>query len=225
MKVINSPEVELIEVAGGDVNHALSAWTSTVRKLTPKRVARMEEHLRMLMFNEHHSPFEKSYIEFLVRTDQASHIHLLKHRIGVSINGESARYKELKSDIVYIPPDFPTEEKERLLDFQEWSLYNYHRCLSDNENILGRKRAKESCRFYLPYSSTIELSVSFNFRSFLHFYQLRHSEHAQREIYQVADSMMRLLKNTGKFDLSIKVLEELIEKKKKFSEYLSDERS
>ena len=50
----------------------------------------------MLASEGHHTPFEKSSLHFLVTVDQATHIHLLKHRIGVAINGESARYKELK---------------------------------------------------------------------------------------------------------------------------------
>jgi thymidylate synthase ThyX len=59
----------------------------------------------MLASEGHHTPFEKSQLHFLVNVDQATHIHLLKHRIGVSINGESARYKELKEDKTYIPED------------------------------------------------------------------------------------------------------------------------
>ena len=88
--------VELIGYYGDDIVHACSAWTSTSRELNDEKIKRIGKLLNMLATNGHHTPFEKSSLHFLVDTDIASHIHLLKHRIGVSINGESARYKEIK---------------------------------------------------------------------------------------------------------------------------------
>ena len=89
-------EVELIGYYGSDETHALSAWTSTSRDLTDDKRGRMGGLLNMLAEAGHHTPFEKSSIHFLVTTDIASHIHILKHRVAVSVNAESARYKELK---------------------------------------------------------------------------------------------------------------------------------
>jgi len=80
--------VELVGVYGTDETHALSAWTSTSRELTEKKRGRIGNLLSMLAKEGHHTPFEKSSLHFLVKSDIASHIHLLKHRIGVSINGE-----------------------------------------------------------------------------------------------------------------------------------------
>src|SRR5699024_3283052 len=89
-------KVELIGYYGSDITHAQSAWTSTVRDLTEEKLNRVDKLLKYLAEEGHHTPFEKSSLHFLVTVDQATHIHLLKHRVGVSINGESARYKELK---------------------------------------------------------------------------------------------------------------------------------
>ena len=91
-------KVELIGYYGSDTIHAQSAWTSTSRELTDEKLSRVDKLLTMLATEGHHTPFEKSSLHFLVTVEQATHIHLLKHRIGVSINGESARYKELKED-------------------------------------------------------------------------------------------------------------------------------
>ena len=52
---------------------------------------------------------------FLVTTEMASHVQLIKHRIGVSFNGESARYKELKEDKFYIPDDWSEDEQVILM--------------------------------------------------------------------------------------------------------------
>jgi hypothetical protein len=87
----NKNTVELVGLYGSDETHALSAWTSTSRNLTDEKRERIQQLLKMLADNDHATPFEKSSLHFLVTTDVGSHIHLLKHRIGVSINAESAR--------------------------------------------------------------------------------------------------------------------------------------
>jgi hypothetical protein len=71
----------------------------------------------------------------------------------------------------------------------------YHECLADLEPILGRKRAKESARFFKTYNSQIQGDVMFNMRSFANFLKLRNSEHAQKEIREVAAEMLDLVKN------------------------------
>lgn len=193
-------KVELIGAYGSDETHALSAWTSTSRELTEEKKNRIPQLLEMLADNEHHSVFEKSSLHFLVTSDLASHVHLLKHRIGVSINAESARYKELKDDKYYVPPDWDLEEQERYVLHLENSLCAYHETLKRlTEKGVPRKRAKESARFYLPCGNQITADVMFNFRSFAHFIKLRYSEHAQLEIREIARQMLELVASTGKF--------------------------
>ena len=211
-------KVELIGFYGNDEVHACSAWTSTSRDITEEKRERIPKLLKMLAEAGHHTPFEKSSLHFLVDCDIASHIHLLKHRIGVSINGESARYKELKEDKFYIPDDWndvfaseaynidmigwnaePLPEKEHwskiLADYTELGNKLYHACLKDLEPVLGRKRAKESARFFKTYNSQIQADVMFNWRSFHHFLELRNKPDAQKEIRDIAATMLDLVKN------------------------------
>lgn len=194
--------VELLGYYGSDEIHAQSAWTSTSRDLTDDKISRIPKLLDMLASEGHHTPFEKSQLHFLVNVDQATHIHLLKHRIGVSINGESARYKELKENKTYLPEDWIDGDKviglkwtKELIDFSNESNYLYHKCLEELTPILGRKRAKESARFFKAMNSQITMDISFNFRSFSHFQGLRNSEHAQVEVRELAQEMLNLVKN------------------------------
>ena len=199
-------KVELLGYYGSDTIHAQSAWTSTSRDLTEEKLNRVGKLLTMLAKDGHHTPFEKSSLHFLVTVDQATHIHLLKHRIGVSINGESARYKELKEDKTYLPEDFKlytfTDEDgntynwyDKLKEFSEISNGLYHKALEELTPLLGRKRAKESTRFFKLMNSQITMDVMFNWRSFYHFQQLRNNEHAQLEVREVAQTMLDLVKN------------------------------
>lgn len=199
-----SNKVELIGYYGSDETHALSAWTSTSRDLTEDKKNRIPQLLKMLAENGHETPFEKSSIHFLVTSDIASHIHLLKHRIGVSINAESARYKELKEDKYHVPADWSPAEQELYIEHMESSLQKYHTTLERLiQTGMSRKRAKESARFYLPYGNQITADVMFNFRSFVHFLRLRYSEHAQLEIKDIAKQMLDLVVETESFSATL----------------------
>jgi thymidylate synthase ThyX len=168
---MNKNSVELIGSYGGDIEHACSAWQSTDRVLSQEKRERIPAMLTQLATNGHHTPFEKSALHFTVTTDIATHIHLLKHRIGVSINAESARYKQIREDRIYIPEDWPIEWQQRLETFSQQGLALYHECLESLVSGFGvtKKRAKETARFFRGYNSQIQSDVMFNFRSFMHF--------------------------------------------------------
>ena len=204
--------VELIGYYGSDEGHALSAWTSTSRELTDAKRARIPELLKMLADKEHHTPFEKSALHFLVTSDIASHIHVLKHRIGVSVNAESARYKELKDDKFYVPVDWPGEEREAFFEEMAVLYKRYHSRVMRMEKWYleqgydekkARSRAKESARLGLPYANQIVQDVQFNFRSFMHFLHLRLDPHAQVEIQHIACAMLDRVRETGAFNHSL----------------------
>jgi len=188
--------VELIGYYGDDETHALSAWTSTRRDLSDDKRTRIPALLKMLADAGHHTPFEKSSLHFLVTVDTATHIQLLKHRIGVSINAESARYKELRDDKVYVPADWPEHEREALQRFLDVALESYHQCLARLvAGGMDRKRAKETARFYLPYANQVTMDLMFNWRSFHHFLSLRKKPDAQREICWLAEAMLALVRD------------------------------
>lgn len=216
---MHNNEVEFLGYYGSDEVHACSAWTSTNRDITPKKKQKIPALLKMLAENGHHTPFEKSSLHFLVTSDIATHIHLLKHRIGVSINGESARYKELKEDKYYLPNDWahpiPVKRSdhikfgdpqaslsetglswiETLAQYTELGNKLYHAAIQDLEPVIGRKRAKESARFFKTYNSQIQADIIFNWRSFYHFLSLRNKPDAQKEIREIAESMLSLVKS------------------------------
>jgi thymidylate synthase (FAD) len=207
-------QVELIGFYGDDATIACSAWTSTSRELTEDKKNRISKLINMLWSEGHETPFEKGVVHFLVDTDIASHIHLLKHRIS-SLNAESARYKELKEDKYYLPedwggievsdildefeffytidPELHMDWKETLERYTELGNKLYHQCIADLEPVLGRKRTKESARFFKTYNSQIQADVMFNMRSFANFVKLRNTSSAQLEIKEVAAEMLRII--------------------------------
>lgn len=195
--------VILLEVAGSDLGIALSAWTSTSRNLTREKLARVPALLARLLRDGHHTPFEKSYLRFLILVDDATHIHCLKHRIAVPFNAESARYKELTSDAFYIPADWPEAEQDAYSAHALASFAAYHAALARlKAEGMDAKRAKESARFYLPKGAQLWADISFNWRSLLHFLSLRDTPHAQREVREVAQRMMSLIEASGTYPVT-----------------------
>jgi len=216
-------EVTLIGYYGGDKTHCLSAWQSTnidfeyteninsridlvFNKTVKQKQKTPQELLKMLADSGHGTPFEKSTLHFQLTADIASHIHLIKHRVAVSINSESARYKEL-TDKWYIPKDWEEIKckksictdgestwAEELDNYLSYGHELYHVALEQLTPILGRKRAKESARYFLPYAKQLDFDCMFNFRSFVHFQGLRNSPDAQVEIEEIAQSMLEQVK-------------------------------
>lgn len=202
-----SNKVELIDWYGGDKAIARAAWTSTNIDVNSKTEAQIEDLIVNKLWNNgtgkpHKTPFERGLVEFNITCEQASHIHLLKHRLA-NINGESARYKELKEDKFYLPEDWKgiwdnaTQEYwlTTLEKFTKESNELYHRAIRDLTPILGRKRAKESARFFKTMNSQLTLSVMMNMSCFQNFVTLRADDAAQKEIHEIADMMVEAVKN------------------------------
>ena len=165
------------------------------------------ELLEMLATHNHGTPFEKVFIDFQLSAEIASHIHSLKHRIS-HINSESARYKEL-IDKFYLPEDWHIEiiDKDIRKKYGCNTWYELLNCVTEANNnlyhtsckelspFLGRKRAKESSRFFLQYNKQLNYDWQMNWRSFVNIQQLRNKPDAQLEIRQIANEMLKLVEN------------------------------
>lgn len=71
----------------------------------------------------------------------------------------------------------------------------YHAAVTELTPALGRKRAKESARYFLPYAKQLDFDMMFNFRSFVQFQQLRNSDKAQKEVKDIAQLMLDQVAN------------------------------
>ena len=193
-------KVELIYIDGDDERIAQAAWTSSTIELTDERKSRVASLVHTLLREQHWSPFEHNLISFRLVVSNSVHVQMLKHRIGVSYNVESARYRTYRENKTYIPEDLDDEWKSHLLSITESCWKMYHRLILDHEEHgLTKSRAKEIAKFFLPFSTQVEMFVTFNLRSFFHFQDLRNSIHSQKEIRDVAQRMWDLVDETENF--------------------------
>lgn len=178
-----------------------------------KRKRSIEELLEFLAQNNHTSPFRFSAFTFAATTDIATHIQKLKHRVIFEAeNGESARYKDLKEDKFYLPKDwegimctkeitgFPNvtdhDWMELLRYYTDLGNTLYRAALKDLVPILGKKRAKETARYFKTYNSQINTLNRLSFDGIVQFYHKRHDKtYVQDEIADLAIGMINCIKN------------------------------
>lgn len=181
-----------ITSSGSDVDILAAMMVSTqgvhsadVRQLADDPDA-VKGKLNFLMKNRHGTPFEHASMTFLVHAPIAVFREWQRHRIGISYNEESGRYKQLEP-VFYLPP------RERPL-IQVGKPGHYHfepgtdelyglmsrsirtSCTvayQNYEEMLAAGVAREVARGVLPVYIYSSMYVTLNPRSLMNFLSLR----------------------------------------------------
>lgn len=162
----------------------------------------MPKLLKYLIDSKHWSPFEMVSIAFEIETSRAIAQQLLRHR-SFSFQEFSQRYAKVEA----IEPvelrlqaetnrqsstDVISDEKQGLNFSVEYhmeksqKLYNY---------LIRHGVAKECARMVLPLATQTTIVMHGTLRSWIHFLDQRHDEHAQKEIRLIALEIQRQLAN------------------------------
>ena len=139
----------------------------------------------------HHSVIEHAYYTFSVEGVSRALTHqLVRHRIA-SFSQQSQRYVSLK-DPSYVTPPSIAQDPELKEEFEALmqSAWDCYRRLSE-------KVPAEDARYVLPNACTTNITVTMNARELWHFFSLRCCNRAQHEIRQVADEMLRQVKQVS----------------------------
>lgn len=198
-----------VNVSGDDLSVARAAWVSTKgeRAEDENNEERIEGLINFLMNGRHGTPFEHNSITFLVSAPIFVWREHHRHRIGISYNGESGRYKKL-DPVFYVPNSernlvqvgspghytFVPGDEQQVFAMQielkraaEFSYRTY-------ESLLSQGIAREVARMCLPVNIYSSCYVTMNTRSLMNFLSLRTKRDGarfpsfpQREIEMVAD--------------------------------------
>lgn len=218
-------KVELQETMGNDRSIAEAAWTSSnnysqKKKKTDEEVAKL---ITFLAEHKHSTPFEAVVFRFWIKMPIATDRQFMTHRIQSS-SGMSGRYRRMPSEYLDLPEDF-----DSLLDklpngneiFEAYykvcensnSLYSWATDLfnkAEKEGLISNleyKRLREFYRGMLPQHNMTERISIMNLRSFANFQKLRNSPHAQAEIREVAELMLKEIKSRNICPIAIAELE------------------
>lgn len=148
--------------------------------------------LRNLVEKGHGSVLEHCVFTFAIEgMSRACSHQLVRHRIA-SYSQQSQRY--VKGDkFGYIMPE--SIEKNPLLK----DMFNEHigRIMNFYKFLFECGIPKEDARYILPNATTTNIVVTMNARELLHFIELRSSPRSQWEIRELAQEMLKQLKEVA----------------------------
>ena len=123
-----------------------------------------------------------------------AHVHLIRHRIGVSFSVQSTRYTFVKNFLNSKEPveNFVVDSGNQELmaatnEYMEKIRSIYQKNPTINKDVINQ---------HIPRLYMMDLITTFNIRSLRHFIKLRNSKAAHYEIREVAKKMLEILRQT-----------------------------
>lgn len=158
--------------------------------------------LKFLMKNRHGTPFEQNYFQFHIRAPIFVFREWHRHRVGISINEESARYVELQPDF-YLPDDahcrkqvgrpghytYEQMSTSQAIATREMLKVSYANSYDTYKRLMDEGVAKEIARATLPVAIYSQMRWACNARSLMAFLSLRSAPKALQEIKDYAQAM------------------------------------
>ena len=173
--------------------------------------AKPEGLLNYLIKHKHFSPFEHSYLTLEIETSKAIGIQLIRHR-SFTFQEFSQRYQDVKqldgmfekvelrkqctdnrqsSSEIFDPMlkyEFPMNDESHFVDVP--ASQAVISVLSQAEKVYNKLLeagvAREQARMILPMTTKTKIYMTGSIRSWIHFFDLRDDEHAQKEIQLIA---------------------------------------
>lgn len=167
-----------------------------------------EKFLNMLMSYGHESPIEHISFTFAVEGVSRSLTHqLVRHRIA-SYSQQSQRYVKLQQFEYIIPHEIQNDQKARniFIIAMEQSQKSYNelvdvlktKYINAGLNALNaEKKAIEDARYVFPNACETKIILTMNARSLMNFFKQRCCNRAQWEIRELADEMLKQVKEVA----------------------------
>ena len=197
-RVLDKGFLRLVDFMGGDLAVVQAARVSMGQE--SKGPERDQLLIDYLLGHKHETPFEHSVFKFHVKCPLFVARQWFRHRLA-SYNEISGRYTEMEYefclpehlrsqkavDYKYTNLDAQSNErlKKKIEDFYANSYKLY-------QELLDEGVAKEHARIVLPLALYTQFYWSVNARALMNFILLRMDSHAQYEIRQYAEVMMKI---------------------------------
>ena len=166
----------------------------THSKIKPEEIDKTSDKelnaiLKQVLNLGHTSVIEHTNFTFAISNVSRSLTHqLVRHRIA-SYAQQSQRYVDFKKPSYITPPKIEkNKEMKKAYDLTMkniWKEYN---------KLLEMSIPAEDARFVLPNATCTNIIVTMNARSLMNFFELRCCLHAQWEIRQLANKMLKEVK-------------------------------
>ncbi len=198
IEVLDKGFLRLVDFMGGDLAVVQAARVSMGQK--SKGPERDKLLIDYLLGHKHETPFEHSVFKFHVKCPLFVARQWFRHRLA-SYNEISGRYTEMVHE-------FCTPERlrtQKAVDYQYTELdeetnarlkvdieAHFEKSYTLYQELLRQGVAKEHARIVLPLALYTQFYWTVNARALMNFIALRLDRHAQFEIRQYAEVMMRI---------------------------------
>ena len=187
-------QVTLIDSMGDDMTPVKSARVSYNWDKKEYKDEQNKALLIRLMKEAHYGTLEHNIFSFMLEVAIPVARQIMRHRT-FSYNEASRRYLDDK----HTPFEFETPgirgDKNKEID-DNWR-YNklfsevYVTAIEKYHELINMGVAKEIARYVIPQGMMTRFVMTGNLRNWLHFLELRLSEHAQKEIREVAEEIKK----------------------------------
>lgn len=203
--------VELLNIMGDDlmvVNVARVSYGKQSNEMTDKDIRLM----KYLYDHKHTSPWRHPQLQFRITCPIFVERQLFKHQIGMSANSISGRYVDF-SDTYWEPVVLREQSKDskqgsgdsvmradlihKMKDVVLYAKNTY-------KELIDQGISKELARTILPLSLNTTFIWTGSMLSFLHLFELRLKPDAQVETRNVVRDILMAIKNSGKFEHTLK---------------------
>lgn len=191
-------KVSLIDITNNPIEKIYKAYRICYSKdswdnIKIKSEKEMCDFIVPLMMEQHTSPLEHVSFSFAIEgISRACLAQLTRHRT-FKFNVQSQRYVDAENfDFVMPNLDYLNETKRKIAKEDLKEFFEYSEEMYEYLTYLGIK--KEDARAILPQATTCNLIVTMDLNNFRNFLRQRKCIHAQKEIRELAFSMIDLLK-------------------------------
>lgn len=211
--ITHTPYPEKIVSAAAKLCYSKAGTTDILDDLTD---AKIDSFIEKLSSIGHESPIEHVSFTFAVEGISRVLTHqLVRHRMA-SYSQQSQRYVKLEQFEYIVPPQIKKNPKAfkifeqamredakhyndliETLEGTYQAVYIEEGHTSKKSKRMAEKKAIEDARFVFPNACETKIIFTMNARSLMHFFKHRCCERAQWEIREMADEMLKLVKEVS----------------------------
>lgn len=151
----------------------------------------LQEFLDDKVYRGHFGVFEHPQASFFVEgLSRSAMAQVTRHR-HMSFDVQSMRYVDFSEKGPVIPPSFSDMRDNREQLWTDRYTSHWEQSLQHYKDAIDHGIPKEDARFFLPIGTPVNMTLSANPRTLMHFFDLRNNTKAQWEAQQFAQLLSK----------------------------------
>ena len=191
MKIVE-PKIELLWITENPLQVIEKSARTCYKSESAIKEGSAEIMVKKLVELGHTAMLEHATASYRVTTDRGVSHEIVRHRAGCSYAQESTRYCNYNNKgMEFIRPSFWEKDSKEYADWETFMSV----CEIAYIELISNGATPEQARSVLPNSLKTEIVMTFNFRAWLHFFNLRTALTAHPDIRVIANLLRNDLRS------------------------------